>query len=541
MTPTWRLRRVDPARRRRYLDQGWWDDRLLGELIHEGLVDGAAQPFTVCSQRRPYRGTLGEVHTRARRVAAGLRAQGIGPGDLVAFQLPNWQEAAVTFYAATLLGAVVVPIVPIYGAREVGHILGETPVRLLVVADRFRHLDYLSILEELRHRPAAPETIVVVGDRVPPWAEPFPALEEHGSIDVVFRGEPEAPALLAYTSGTTAAPKGVVHTHRSIAAEVRQMAAVQPDGPPALVGAPVGHAIGMLAALLLPVYRRSAIHLIDVWEPGAVLDAMLEDDLSAGSGATYFLQSLLDHPRLGSRHLALMRRLGMGGAPIPLALAERAENLGIQLVRFYGSTEHPSTTGASHDEPREKRLYTDGRPLAGVELRVVDDAGRDLAPGVSGEILSRGPDLFAGYTDPRLTDDVVDDEGWYHTGDVGVLDAQGYLTITDRKSDIIIRGGENISAAEVEELVLRLPQVADVAVVAAPDPRLGEHACAYLRVHPGATAPTIAELRAYLEGCGVARQKCPEEVRVVDDLPRTASGKVQKAVLRQQLRLEASR
>jgi acyl-CoA synthetase (AMP-forming)/AMP-acid ligase II len=221
---------------------------------------------------------------------------------------------------------------------------------------------------------------------------------------------------------------------------------------------------------------------------------------------------------------------------VPAAVTERATNLGISIVRSFGSTEHPSITGNRHEAPLEKRLYTDGRPLPGVELRLVDDDGRDVEVGEPGEILSRGPDCFVGYTDPDATRAAVDADGWYSTGDIGVLDADGYLAITDRKKDIIIRGGENVSAAEVEELLARLPGVAECAVVAAPDARLGEHACAFLRLAPAAPETALTDVRAHLERAGLARQKWPEELHVVDDFPRTASGKVQKFVLRQQLR-----
>jgi non-ribosomal peptide synthetase component E (peptide arylation enzyme) len=229
----------------------------------------------------------------------------------------------------------------------------------------------------------------------------------------------------------------------------------------------------------------------------------------------------------------------MGGAPIPAEVARRATELGISLTRSYGSTEHPSITGSSHDDPEHVRLYTDGAPLPGVDLRLVDEDGRDVPVGTPGEILSRGPERFVGYVDPALTAAAIDADGWYTTGDVGVLDERGNLTITDRKKDVIIRGGENISAAEIEEIVLTRDDVLEVAVVAAPDRRYGEHACAFVRVTDRASTFGIEELRAQLDSAGLARQKWPEDLRFVDDYPRTASGKVQKHVLRAWLRDES--
>jgi acyl-CoA synthetase (AMP-forming)/AMP-acid ligase II len=224
---------------------------------------------------------------------------------------------------------------------------------------------------------------------------------------------------------------------------------------------------------------------------------------------------------------------------VPIALAERAASHDVTIIRAYGSTEHPSTTGSWFTDPADRRHRTDGRALDGVELRLVDADGADVPVGTPGEILSRGPDLCLGYTDPALTAAAFDAEGWYHSGDIGVLDEQGFLTLTDRVKDIIIRGGENISAAEVEGALQRLPGVAEVAVVAAPDARLGERACAVVRMRPGAAPLALADVTAHLSGVGLARQKWPEELRLVEDFPRTASGKIRKVELRAWLRSEA--
>jgi acyl-CoA synthetase (AMP-forming)/AMP-acid ligase II len=370
-----------------------------------------------------------------------------------------------------------------------------------------------------------PELVAVVGDD-PAGFEPVDAW--YGApLEEVERTDPASPALVAYTSGTTADPKGVIHTHRTIGFEVRQLGSMQPTGaPPNLTGAPVGHGIGMLGALLIPAAQGKPIHLIDMWDPATVLQCMVEDKLMAGAGATFFLTSLLDHPDFDAdAHLPLMTRIGLGGATVPEAIADRTNAMGISIVRMYGSTEHPSITGSSHDDPFEKRGRTDGRPLLGCELRLADD----------GEIFSRGPDCFAGYTDPSLTKAVFDSDGWYRTEDVGVLDGDGYLTIIDRKKDVIIRGGENVSAVEVEDVLLRMDGILECAVVAAPDERLGEHACAFVR----GRAPSLADVQGAMADAGLAKQKWPEEVREIDAFPRTASGKIQKFVLREQLREEA--
>jgi len=536
-----RPRPDDAERAKRYCADGSWSDDTLGTTLAAGLADAPKNVVSFRSDVRPWRGTFAEAADRARRVAGGLRAAGVQPGEPVAFQLPNWPEAGFLFWAIAFLGAIPVPIVHFYGPKEVEFILRQSGARYLVTADRFGHLDYLANLASLRPTLPALEQVWIVGDDVPGDARPFAPLFDADPIDGPVPADPSAPALIAYTSGTTADPKGVVHSHRTINFEIRQLAGLDANrGLPMLVGAPVGHGIGLLAALLLPVYKREPLHLIDVWDPGRVLAAMIEDDLSSGSGSTYFLTSLLDHPDFTEKHAERMRRIGLGGSPVPAAVGERAERLGISTVRSFGSTEHPSITGCTHDMPREKRLHTDGVPMLGVEMELRDEDGKRVGPGEPGEIFSRGPDCFIGYTDPALTAECFDAEGWFATGDVGVLDEDGYLTIVDRKKDIIIRGGENISALEVEEQLVRLPGVAEVAVVAAPDERLGEHGCAFVRMQPGAgDAPELETIREQLAAAGLAKQKWPEEVRQVDDFPRTPSGKIQKFVLRQRLREEA--
>jgi len=543
MTDRFELRPVPAPLAEHYLAEGYWDDRSLGQLLSDALLEDPTRRFRIWSPTDAYLGTVGEVYEESRRVAGGLRGLGRGPGDVVAFQLPNWVEAAVTFYACAMLGVTLVPIVHFYGPKELGFILRQSRARALLIVARMGPRDYLSDLATVRDGlPDLEHVIVVTGasgtaQGVASGDLPFDDLRSAAPIDGPAAVDPDGPALIGYTSGTTADPKGVVHTHRTLGCEVRQLSGHQANRDRAsLVGAPVGHAIGMLGGLLCPLVGGKPIYMIDGWNPPTVLEAMVEEQISAGSGSTYFFTSLLDCPGFGPEHVTLMHYIGLGGSPIPDAVAERADDLGISLVRSYGCTEHPSVTGSEHEAPREKRIHTDGCPLEGVEIRTVDEDGNDVGVGRPGEILSRGPDRFAGYTDPELTAVSVDEEGWFRTGDVGIIDAEGYLTITDRVKDIIIRGGENVSAAEVEQLLAHMKGVAEVAVVAAPDERLGEHGCAFFRMQAGEEAPDLDAVREHLRQAGLARQKWPEELRVVEDLPRTASGKVQKFVLRERLR-----
>ncbi|MGW0181220.1 AMP-binding protein [Nocardia sp. NPDC003345] len=504
---------IPPELAARYRDAGWWSDETLGELLARGLAAAPEAAFRVHSRIRPWSGTFAEVERIARRLAAGLRRRGVGPGDLVAFQLPNWMEAAATYWAASLLGTTVVPVAHFYGRKELGYILGAVTPKVFITCERFGHNEF---------DPGIRESVPVVGV----VGRDFDELLEPEPMTGLLRTDPDAPACIAFTSGTTRAPKGVVHSHNTLGYEVRQLAGMYPpDRGDQLTAAPVGHFIGMLNALLIPVLDGAPIHLLDIWDPGRVLELMESENICVGGGVSYFMTSLLDHPGYRPAHLAQLRYAGLGGAAVPAAVSTRLEKLGITVFRSYGSTEHPSITGSLATDAAGKRLFTDGNALPGVEFRLSED----------GEIISRGPDLCLGYTDPELTARTFDEQGWYHTGDIGVVDDDGYLTITDRKSDIIIRGGENVSALEVEEVLLALPGVAEAVAVAVPDTRLGERTAAVVRCLPDLPEPDIDTLRAHFAQAGLAKQKWPEELHIVTDFPRTPSGKIQKFVIRREL------
>jgi acyl-CoA synthetase (AMP-forming)/AMP-acid ligase II len=534
------LRPPPPPLQKRYRDAGQWLEQSFGAFVDARLRACASLGVHFYSETDPHRGTVGAVREAARRLAGALRARGIRPGDVVSYQIPNRVEALIAFYGCALAGVVLVPIVHFYGSKEVRFILERSGARAHLTAARFRGTDYLKALDGYRAGLRALEHVVVIGGARAGELD-FEELLAAEPLAELPQVSPADPTVIAFTSGTTADPKGVIHTSYSLVFETLQLAALNPmRGRPGLTGAPISHVMGMLGGALLPLVHGHPIHLIDVWNPDRVLEIMLEADVGSGGGSTYFLTSLLDAPTFGPQHIERMRTVGLGGAPVPAAVSDRAESLGITTTRAYGSTEHPSITGSRASDPAPKRKYTDGRPLDGVELRLVDDDGHEVPPGEPGEILSRGPERFWGYTDPALTQVALDADGWYRTEDVGVLDADGYLTITDRKKDIIIRGGENVSAAEVEELLMRMPGVTEVAVVAAPDARMGEHACAFLRMQPGETAPGLPAVRAHLEREGLAKQKWPEELREVSDFARTPSGKIKKFALRDGLRKEST-
>jgi acyl-CoA synthetase len=507
------MRNIPAELVKRYEAEGWWTQETLGDLVADGLQASPSAAFHVHSAVRPFAGTFRDVEIQARRLAAGLRSRGVGSGDVIAIQLPNWVEAAVAFWASAFLGAVIVPIVHFYGRKELGHIVSTSRPRVFITAEEFGRMKF---------QPDLCADVPIVGL----VGKDFDDLLADEPMTGTVHADPAGPALIAFTSGTTSNPKGVIHSHQTLGFETRQLLEnYPPDRGRQLTATPVGHFIGMLGAFLIPVLEGAPIDLCDVWDPGRVLELIESDGLSIGGGPPYFVTSVLDHPKCTPEHVRHFTTVGLGGSTVPAAVTQRLANLGMFVFRSYGSTEHPSITGSRRSAPEDKRLFTDGDVRPGVEIRL----------GPDGEIFSRGPDLCLGYTDDELTARAFDDDGWYRTGDVGVLDDDGYLTITDRKSDVIIRGGENISALEVEEVLLGMPAVVEAVVVAAPDDRLGERAAAVLRIREGHDMPTVDEVRDHFKGAGVATQKWPEELHRVGDFPRTASGKVQKFKVRQDI------
>ncbi|MGH7895878.1 MAG: AMP-binding protein, partial [Candidatus Binatia bacterium] len=303
-----------------------------------------------------------------------------------------------------------------------------------------------------------------------------------------------------------------------------------------LMPSPLTHISGIAHALLVPAVFGTTSVLMDRWEPGAGLALIAAERVTYMVGAPTFLRDLARHPDLAAHDVWRFRLFSCGGADVdPALVREAADRLGCVAKRVYGSSEFPTITTCGPNDPPARRVETEGRPIGAAEIRLVDDGGAPVGRGHEGEILARGPECFLGYRDAALNVDAFTDDGWHRTGDLGVLDADGYLRITGRKKDIIIRKGENISAREVEELAATHPAIAEVAVVGVPDPAAGEIACAVVRPRAGAAAPSLTELTTHLLACGLSKRKLPEQLVIVEDFPRTASGKILKRTLRQRL------
>ena len=432
-----------------------------------------------------------------------------------------------------LCGAVLLPVVMIYGPREMDFVLRSSGASAVVLARSHRgRAQADAVLSGLSPLPGL-KLAVVVGDDAPGhgavgYAE---LLGQPGGGYRRPRCDPDDRAVLMYTSGTTADPKGVQHSHRTLLAEATSRVYTL-NGPGArhLGLFPPGHMAGLLSLLRILLLGTPTV-IMQAWDAALAATLIDRHAVTSCGGAPVQLSGLLDQQALGGATLATLRECLTGAAPVPPSLIERAEAAGITAFRSYGSSEHPTVSAGSIADSLDRRARTDGGLLAGNQIRLVDADGRDVPTGRDGEILTRGPELFMGYTDPALNAAAFLPGGWFRTGDVGRTDADGYLTVTDRLKDIIIRGGENISAKEVEDLLVTHPAVADVAVIPVPDPALGERVCAVVVARPGCTFD-VEQAREHFAAAGAARQKTPEVVVLVDELPRTPSGKVRKDVLR---------
>lgn len=522
---------------RRRLREQW---RALGyhqnQSISQRLLESARRYPEVesifYSEKRPRRTTNRELYEHSLRIASALQKLGVARGDVVAVQLPTWYETTVLYLALIHLGSIVLPIVSIYGQAEVEFILRQARAKFYFSPARWRKVEYLPRHAALGSLPDLQE-IVVVGDSAPAGAQSWERLEAaaSGGFESVV-SDPDAVSLLMYTSGTTSAPKGVQHTHHSLLREWGRPS--YRDRGLHLTSLPAGHYTGY-GQVLRPLLFGAASIFLDQWDAHFAAEVVQRHKVKAGGGTPIFLFSLLEMAAKHGFDISSLESFGLGGQGMTPALVQLADSAGFPGARVYGSTEHPTVTGFDPEQSFEKRAYTDGRLDEGNEVRIVDDEGRDMPLGREGEILTRGPEMFVGYLDAELDRDSFVAGGWLKSGDVGRLDAAGFLTITDRKKDIIIRGGENISSVEVEENLVRHPAVRVAAAVAIPDPIYGEKVCICVELNAGQSL-TLEEVRGHFARVGLAKQKTPERLEILSELPRNASGKIKKFELREMVR-----
>ena len=443
------------------------------------------------------------LEAAAAALAGGLRASGVRHGDVVAWQAPNWHEVVVLYRACWRLGAIAGPIHHQAGTADVEHMLDVLSPRVFFPR------------EELRG-PAAR----------------LPGLLEAAAPVTRSDARPTDVAVVLFTSGSTGGPKAVLHTQRGLTYKAKVMAAVHRLEPrdSVLMPAPLAHVSGLLNAVLVAGAVPMAAHLMSRWDPEAALATIEVAGISFMIGPPTFFVALLGAPGFRPERVESLRLVSSGGAGVtPAFVLEASERLHATVKRTYGSTEAPTVSTSAPDDPPERARETDGRAVGAARLRVSDpDTGRARPTGETGELWLRGPELFVGYADADQTAEAVH-RGWFRTGDLATVDADGWLTIVGRMKDTIIRGGENIAAAEVEAILEANPDVVQAVAVGVPDPTFGERVCAFV-VTRGPF--DLDACRAWFERQGVARYKTPERVVAVDELPLLSAGKPDRAALK---------
>jgi len=482
---------------------------------------------------------LGRLVADAEALAASLQELGVRSGDVVSFQLPNWQEAAIINIACAFVGAVVTPIVPIYRDAEVGQMLLDSGSRLHFTAETFRSFDYAAMLERLR--PTLPQLMSVGFVRGTTSAFNLQDMISAGRSRKLKAHDVRSSAvkLLLYTSGTTGRPKGVLHSHDTLTRFIENCNRhwQVKVGELLLMPSPVTHITGYGFGLEMPFISGTRTLLMESWnaaEAARLIDAF---GVVGTVSATPFLQELADVAMRTGTSLPSLRFFGCGGAAVPPDLVRNANSTFTQSCAFrvFGCSEAPMVTlGWLGRENAERAATTDGQ-IQDYEVRVVDEAGQALAREQTGEILVRGPAMFLGYADDAQSRESITEDGFFRTGDVGLVTREDSVIITGRKKDLIIRGGENISPKEVEDVLHRLEGVAEASVVSMPHPRLGEGICAYVVLRSGHDLDT-PKIIGHVAASGLAKQKIPERIELVDSLPKTASGKVRKDILREEIR-----
>ncbi len=516
----------------RWLEAGYWRPETLASVA---LEQTQKAPDKVLLIERDRKLTRREVYGGAARLAAWFTAQGAQPGDVVAFQLPNWSESAVIALAARMLGLVINPIPPIYREAELRYMLGATRAKFIFVPGEFRKCDYPAMLASLRESlPELQQVIVVRGEG---GDVTFPGALAGDPLDTFPEVDPAEAFLVMFTSGTTGRAKGVLQTHYGFGYKARQMIEAWhvDENDVIFMPSPVTHITGAIWAFDIPWVSGAPAVLLDVWDVQDGIDAIREHGCTISGGATPFLQQFLAATADDRSALASLRMFFCGGTSVSPDLIKQVsrEFPGCLFFRAYGSTEMMTVTlGIDSREQADLGAETDGVVLPPIDVKLVDDDGVEITEqGVEGEILAFGPEQFAGYLDTADNASSFDEHDYFRMGDLGRWCHGNYLEITGRKKDIIIRSGENISPKEVEDVLMEHPAVADIAIVAMPSDTTGEMGCAFVIPAAGGEFD-LAAMRRFLDEVGLAKQKYPEWLEIVEDFPRVPSGKVRKDLLR---------
>ncbi|EOU9188665.1 medium-chain fatty-acid--CoA ligase [Escherichia coli] len=525
-------------RRAAYRQQGLWGDASLADYWQQTARAMPDKIAVVDNHGASY--TYSALDHAASCLANWMLAKGIESGDRIAFQLPGWCEFTVIYLACLKIGAVSVPLLPSWREAELVWVLNKCQAKMFFAPTLFKQTRPVDLILPLQNQ--LPQLQQIVGvDKLAPATSSLSLsqiIADNTSLTTAITTHGDELAAVLFTSGTEGLPKGVMLTHNNILASERAYCArlnlTWQDV--FMMPAPLGHATGFLHGVTAPFLIGARSVLLDIFTPDACLALLEQQRCTCMLGATPFVYDLLNVLEKQPADLSALRFFLCGGTTIPKKVARECQQRGIKLLSVYGSTESSPHAVVNLDDPLSRFMHTDGYAAAGVEIKVVDDARKTLPPGCEGEEASRGPNVFMGYFDePELTARALDEEGWYYSGDLCRMDEAGYIKITGRKKDIIVRGGENISSREVEDILLQHPKIHDACVVAMSDERLGERLCAYVVLKAPHHSLSLEEVVAFFSRKRVAKYKYPEHIVVIEKLPRTTSGKIQKFLLRKDI------
>ncbi len=525
-------------RRAAYRQQGLWGDASLADYWQQTARAMPDKIAVVDNHGASY--TYSALDHAASCLANWMLAKGIESAARIAFQLPGWCEFTVIYLACLKIGAVSVPLLPSWREAELVWVLNKCQAKMFFAPTLFKQTRPVDLILPLQNQ--LPQLQQIVGvDKLAPATSSLSLsqiIADNTPLTTAITTHGDELAAVLFTSGTEGLPKGVMLTHNNILASERAYCArlnlTWQDV--FMMPAPLGHATGFLHGVTAPFLIGARSVLLDIFTPDACLALLEQQRCTCMLGATPFVYDLLNLLEKQPADLSALRFFLCGGTTIPKKVARECQQRGIKLLSVYGSTESSPHAVVNLDDPLSRFMHTDGYAAAGVEIKVVDDARKTLPPGCEGEEASRGPNVFMGYFDePELTARALDEEGWYYSGDLCRMDEAGYIKITGRKKDIIVRGGENISSREVEDILLQHPKIHDACVVAMPDERLGERSCAYVVLKAPHHSLSLEEVVAFFSRKRVAKYKYPEHIVVIEKLPRTASGKIQKFLLRKDI------
>lgn len=526
-------------------EAGLWPDRLVTDYLDEAAGRDSAALAVVDNNSmtgQVTRLSYGELQTRSIRIACALAALGVERGQVVALQAPNWWHYPAVYAACVRIGAVINPLMPIFRERELEFMLGLAEARVLIVPREFRGFDYVAMANDLKERLPSLNHVLVIGGKEAGTAFETCIMEraweteiDYGALFHSHRPDPNDVTEIMYTSGTTGEPKGVMHTSNTLLCKgllARELFGFK-DKDVMFMGSPLAHQTGFMYGCILSIFNGSKSVLQDIWEPEVAARVIANEGCTHTMGSTPFLSDLVQTSEVRKYNLSKLRLFLCAGAPIPRILVEQARETypNLYVMSAWGMTEMGLATATYPGDSLEKVLDTDGRAMPHQAVRVVDEGGFVVAPGVEGRLQSRCATDFVGYL-KRPEAYAVDADSWLETGDNARMDVDGYIRITGRSKDIIIRGGENIPIVEVEELLYRHPGIQDAAIVAMPDPRLGERGCAFVSLRAAVTLDFSMMIEYLIEG-GIIKQYLPERLEIIKEFPRTPSGKIQKFKLRE--------